>query len=93
MLNDYLPLLPVKAKLKGKTVAPPDQLLREIRTGNDLRNKVIHQGRTDITFDKLDRVLRAVDDLLWILDVYQGHAWAIRHIRPEILKVWKQDSL
>jgi hypothetical protein len=92
MLTEYLPLLPVKARLEGKTLVPPDELLHEIGTGNDLRNKAIHQGRIDIAADKLERVLRAVNDLLWILDVYQGHVWAIRSVRPEILTAWKQDS-
>jgi hypothetical protein len=92
MLKEYLPRLPVRLRLEGKTLVPPDQLLHEIRTGNDLRNKVSHQGRVKITGEKLDRILRAVSDLLWILDLYQGHKWAIENVQPQVLSSWKSDG-
>jgi hypothetical protein len=92
MLREYLPLLPVKLRPKGRTLVPPDELLHEIRTGNDLRNKVSHQGHAEISAEKLDRILKAVSDLLWILDVYQGRQWAIQNVRPQVLSSWKSDG-
>jgi hypothetical protein len=92
MLKEYLPLLPVKLRLEKKTLVPPDELLHEIRTGNDLRNKVSHQGHVEITAEKLDRILRAVSDLLWILDLYQGYKWAIENVQPQVLSSWKSDG-
>jgi hypothetical protein len=91
MLKEYLPLLPVKLRRMGKTLVPPDELLREIRTGNDLRNKVSHSGHVEITAEKLDRILKAVSDLLWILDLYQGRPWAVRYIQLEVLASWESD--
>jgi hypothetical protein len=92
MLKEYLPLLPVRAWRKGKTLAPPDELLHEIRTGNDLRNKVSHQGHVKMTAEKLDRILKAVSDLLWILDLYQGREWAIRNVQVQVLNSWESDG-
>jgi hypothetical protein len=89
MLTEYLPLLPVRARLTGKTLVPSDDLLHEIETGVGLRNSVVHLGHVKMTAEKLDRILRAVSDLLWILDVYQGHKWAIRYIDPAVLNNWK----
>lgn len=65
MLTEYLPLLPVRARLAGKTLVPPD-LLHEIRTGVELRNRVVHLGHVKMTAEKLDRILLRVSDLLWI---------------------------
>jgi hypothetical protein len=80
MFTEYLPLLPVKARLAGKILVPPNCLLHEIKTGAKLRNHVVHLGHPPLAAKKLDRILRAVSDLLWILDTYQGHKWAIRHV-------------
>jgi hypothetical protein len=92
MLKEYLPLLPVRLHLEKKTLVPPDELLHEIRTGNDLRNKVSHQGHVKITAEKLDRILRAVSDLLWILDLYQGREWAIQNVQHQVLNGWESDG-
>jgi hypothetical protein len=42
--------------------------------------------------EKLDRILRAVSDLLWILDVYQGRQWAMRYVRPQTLNSWESTG-
>ncbi|MGH8647030.1 MAG: hypothetical protein ACREX4_22260 [Gammaproteobacteria bacterium] len=44
-----------------------------------------------MTEEKLARILRAVSDLLWILDTYQGHKWAIHYVDPAVLNNWKPD--
>jgi hypothetical protein len=92
MLTEYLPHLPVKLRLTGKTLLPPEDLLREIRTGVNLRNQVSHLGNASVTLEKLDRILKAVSDLLWILDFYQGHEWAIRYVQQAVLGAWKSDD-
>jgi hypothetical protein len=90
MLSEYLPLLPVRARLAGKTLEPPDDLLNEIKTGVVLRNRVVHLGHVKLPAEKLDRILRAVSDLLWILDTYQGHEWAIHYVDLVVLNNWKR---
>jgi hypothetical protein len=92
MLTEYLPHLPVKLRLTGKTLVPPEDLLHEIQTGVALRNQVAHRGNESVTFEKLLRILKAVSDLLWILDFYQGHQWAIRYVQVAVLDAWKSDD-
>jgi hypothetical protein len=43
-----------------------------------------------LTAEKLDRILRAVSDLLWILDTYQGHEWARQYVDAVVLDNWKR---
>jgi hypothetical protein len=92
MLTEYLPHPPVKLGLTGKTLVPPEDLLHEIKTGIKLRNQVAHQGNASVTSEKLDRILKAVSDLLWILDFYQGHKWAICYVQQAVLGAWKSDD-
>jgi hypothetical protein len=92
MLKEYLPHLPVKLRLPGKALVPPEDLLHEIKTGVELRNQVSHRGNASVTSEKLDRILKAVSDLLWILDFYQGHKWAIRYVQHAVLLAWKSDD-
>jgi hypothetical protein len=89
MLTEYLPLLPVRT-VSGKFCMPPDNLLDEIRTGVELRNRVVHLGHVKMTAEKLDRLLRGVSDLLWILDTYQGHEWAMHYVDAVVLDNWKR---
>ena len=45
-----------------------------------------------MTWEKLIRILKAVSDLLWILDFYQGHRWAIFYVQQAVLGAWKSDD-
>jgi len=91
MLVKYLPSLPVKLRIKGKTVSIPDRILSEIRSGVLLRNQIAHKGAVSPKSDKLQRILFAVSDLLWILDLYGGYAWAGNYLRPELIAAWKDE--
>lgn len=81
MLTQYLPqLCPEYGKL-------PKILRNEIIEGVEERNKVIHSGsfkNVDFPYAKLEGILLAVQDLLWILDYYSGFNWAINYVRPVI---------
>lgn len=94
-IQAHLPLLNVRWKLQGKTLLPPASLVDEIRLGVRLRNQVVHSGRETVhetEIDQVDRTLRAVSNLLWILDFYQGCKWAIENVRPEVLRSWQTDG-
>ena len=87
MLREYLPNLPVKCKIRG-TVSPlPDILLKVLEDGVNLRNRAAHIGQMTFTYEKLDEILLAVRDLLWILDYYSGMNWALNEVRPEIRRI------
>jgi hypothetical protein len=92
MLAKFLPTLPVKARFEGKSVRPPKALLHQLDNAVDRRNKLVHAGEPPPRGDELEEMLRAVNDFLWICDVYQGHVWAAKHISVSILNTWKSDS-
>ena len=92
MLSKFLPTLPVKARLVGKSIRPPRALLSQLEKAVERRNKLVHGGEPPPTWDELDEMLRAVNDFLWICDVYQGHVWAVKNISVEILNAWKGDD-
>ncbi len=92
MLSKFLPTLPVKARLVGKSIRPPRALLSQLEKAVERRNKLVHAGEPPPRWDELDEMLRAVNDFLWICDVYQGHVWAVKHISIEMLNAWKSDD-
>jgi hypothetical protein len=92
MLSKFLPTLPVKARFEGKSVRPPQVLLHQLDEAVNRRNKLVHAGQPPPRWDELEEMLRAVNDFLWICDVYQGHVWAAKHISVPILNAWRSDS-
>lgn len=92
MLSKYLPTLPVKARFVGKTLRPPKVLLRQLDKAVERRNKLVHAGEPPPSLDELEEMLRAVNDFLWICDVYQGHDWAARYITIETQRAWENDG-
>jgi hypothetical protein len=91
MLRNYLPTLPVRARFEGKSIRPPNALLRELDKAVERRNKLVHAGEPPPKWDELEEMLRAVNDFLWICDLYQGHVWAAKHISVSLLNSWKSD--
>jgi len=75
MLTEYLPNLPVRLKYKGQVVIPKSTI-EVLRKGVLLRNKVAH-AKAELRQDTLREVLGAARDLLYLLDYYSGHAWAL----------------
>jgi hypothetical protein len=92
MLSKFLPTLPIRAKFIGKTVRPPKALLNKLDEAVQRRNKLVHAGQPPPRWDELEEMLRAVNDFLWICDLYQGHEWAAKHISHETQKAWPRDS-
>ncbi|MDQ3704916.1 MAG: hypothetical protein M3437_06795 [Chloroflexota bacterium] len=82
MLQDYLPTLPVRNTIQGKIVPIPEHILKALKKGATIRNKVIHTGANAPERKTLEEILDAVRDTLFILDYYAGYAWAIEHVSP-----------
>lgn len=80
MLTEYLPTLPARQTLGGKVLAPPDALLASLRKGVTLRNQLAHAGGPTLSTDTVIEILESVRDLLWLLDYYAGHAWALAYV-------------
>lgn len=64
----------------------PKQLYQELEAGLALRNRVVHANADIDDHDLPRRFTALVRDLLYLMDAYVGHSWAIEMIRPETRK-------
>ncbi len=83
MLTEYLPLLPVRCRIKDEIRLPPPRIMECLKKAVNMRNATTHTGRQVIESDTLKEILSSVKDVLWLLDYYRGSAWALEFIRPE----------
>lgn len=81
LLTEYLPQLPARYQINGKVLPPPDRVLKALKKGVFLRNKIAHTG-AEVEDAVCDEVLASVWDVLWLCDFYSGHEWAIRMVAP-----------
>jgi hypothetical protein len=88
MVRKFLPTLAVKCTVPGRLICPPNVLLNQLDEAIKRRNKVVHAGQPPPNRNKLDDILRAVSDFLWICDVYSGQQWAHEYISAKTLKAW-----
>ncbi len=79
MLAEYLPLLPVRQHIKDCPIFVPKEIFDTLKKGVNLRNKTAHAGEK-VKADTLTEILLAVRDLLYLLDLYAGQAWALEAI-------------
>jgi hypothetical protein len=92
MLRKYLPTLPLKAKFKGKSLRPPTRLIKTLDEAFAFRNKLVHAGKTPPHRDKLEEMLLAVNDFLYVCDLYVGHVWAAEHISVQTRTAWEDET-
>jgi hypothetical protein len=78
MLTEYLPKLPVRQYIKNFTNFVPKNIIDTLKKGVKLRNETAHAGG-DVTRDTLEEILKAVRDLLYLLDLYAGQSWALQN--------------
>jgi hypothetical protein len=83
MLVDYLPQLPTRRRFGGHVLPPPPRVIETIRKGVGLRNSIVHGVHRPLPKDSLRAVLDAIRDVLYLLDVYSGEAWAQDHISAD----------
>lgn len=72
--------LRARPSLSGRLVTPPEQNPKALPRCAELRNEVVHDGKIQLDVREIDRLLRAINDLLWILDLYSGYGWAMQHV-------------
>lgn len=92
MLREFLPTFPAKLLVKGRVLSPPEEVLRILQKGTTIRNEMVHGVDTSIRQDTLDEVLRAIRDVLYLLDYYSGFAWAQDKISGETVQHLIRDS-
>jgi len=86
MLTEYLPLLPVRGYLNGRSIKIPDSILSVLRKGVTLRNEMVHTNPKEVPPQTLSEVLENVRNLLRILDACRGQDWALRYINRSALR-------
>lgn len=89
LLKNYVPLLPAKKRLGDAPPSIPKWVRKEVWEGVQNRNRLAHRpiGATEVVeelrFENLSRLLRAVHDLLVLLDFYCGKEWAAELLSEE----------
>jgi hypothetical protein len=83
MAKEYLPKLPAKSRIDGKVRQIPSGVLDELKKAIKLRNDTAHQGEFNLKYESLERKLVAIRDLLWLLDFFAGHEWALEYVTNE----------
>jgi hypothetical protein len=76
MVTKYLPTIETKEKIKNKVVPPPREIIKILDNGVELRNKIVHGKSETLKAAHVAEILKAVRDLLYLLDYYAGHKWA-----------------
>jgi hypothetical protein len=90
MLATYLPTLPVKLKFEDSAFVPTP-LRRVLSDGAELRNKIAHAGSSAPSREDLERILKAVNDLLYLLDGYSGHEWAVQCVSHDTRELIRSE--
>lgn len=83
MLREYLPKLPARCKLDGQVKPPPTEVLDTLEKGVTIRNQLSHAGTASPSVEVVEEILRAVQDLLWLMDYYSGAEWALNYLSPD----------
>lgn len=91
MLRDYMPQLPARNQINGEVRRPPKKVISTIKRGIELRNKLVHGRQDTETTDEVREMLEAVRDLLYMLDYYRGHDWAIERLSHEVAASLKEQ--
>lgn len=86
ILNEYIPKLPFKILNKDRILLPSKRMIEDVKDGISMRNKLIHTGKIKLNQRKIGGILLTIEDLLWLLDYYKGFEWAIKYIRPSVVK-------
>lgn len=96
ILRDYIPTIPTKNLVNGK-VHIPKSLRKTVHTGIEARNKILHTGSIAESDKNLEsychnissatyHFLYAVQDIVWLLDYYQGQDWALDYVSKTTLE-------
>lgn len=85
IINEYLPDI-LKDKAPARNVFPlPPFLDKSIEKGISKRNKITHLGAKAPNRDQIDKIICAVQDIIWLLDFCSGHDWALENISSDTM--------
>ncbi len=79
LINEYIPKL--LCKTTHRDVFPlPESLDKTIEKGVTTRNRIVHLGRQAPSRESTDKMLSAVQDVIWLLDCCCGHDWTLKYM-------------
>lgn len=89
LLEEYLTELPTKVKTVNKALPKlPKSLLSSVTKAVLLRNEIVHGKNVNLDLDLAKEMLKTIRDVLYILDLYAGHIWAVDCISCETQSDW-----
>jgi len=90
LLRDELPTLNVRLKLANGTVAVTQYMLDVVKKCVSLRNLLVHGKKPHIKRDTVKELVEVARDILYLLDLYSGRAWAADNICYSSKKVLRE---
>jgi hypothetical protein len=93
LLSDYIPTLKPKVAINGgKMLKPPKAIRRILHQAVEARNRLVHRTGESLEGLDLEEVLKAVRDVLYLMEFYRGHKWAHECMRHEIVKSMMDEA-
>ncbi len=92
LLENALPQVPVKNKIYGHVLPPPQELLADLKNGVGIRNQIVHRTSDTLKTEPVEKILNSVRDLLYLLDYYAGHTWAWPYINGNLLQTLVDEA-
>jgi hypothetical protein len=84
IVRELFEFLPVRCGFTGTVKRPPKGIISALGRGVELRNQIVHGRKVEISSEQLQEILKAVRDMLWIIDYYSGHHWAEDFVSEEV---------
>jgi hypothetical protein len=82
----------VRAHFKERALKLPGELIARINEGTKFRNNLVHRGEPPPNWRELQELLRAINDLLWICELYTGERWAGSHVSGNTISQWRESG-
>jgi len=83
ILKKYLPGLKKKCMDPNRLDEIPQSITKVLKRAMEIRNEIAHKGAPPPCSAELIEILTAVHDLLYILDYYCGHEWALEYLSKQ----------
>lgn len=83
LLKVYLPSLPSLGVAGAAALPAPKHIHTSVQWLVETRNAIVHKRQSQQWFPDLAVRLAHAQDLVWLLDAYCGHDWALSHVSPE----------
>ena len=61
------------------------------KKGIEYRNGLVHAGASLPDWKELESILRAVNDVLWVCELYAGAGWAGEYISANTIQLWPKE--